>query len=157
MVEPMGFASGEDNGAEAGTNEAEAEYFAFNRYRLLLIAFMVVAIVVMVVLSASIGKYHATFLDNLAVVLGLDHDSTLAVLIWRVRMPRVLAAVVIGATLAISGAVMQSVLRNPLASPYTLGISNAAAFGASFSLMASYWGIFAGTTLQDVFSGVYGM
>jgi len=53
------------------------------------------------------------------------------------RLPQALAAILAGAGLAISGATMQGVLRNPLASPMTLGISNAAAFGAAFALFVS--------------------
>jgi len=51
-----------------------------------------------------------------------------------IRLPRLLAAVISGMALAVSGVIMQSVLRNPLGSPFTLGISNAAAFGASLAI-----------------------
>lgn len=56
-------------------------------------------------------------------------------IILNIRLPRILAAIVTGVILSLSGAVMQILLRNPLASPYTLGISNAAAFGASFGIV----------------------
>ncbi len=52
-----------------------------------------------------------------------------------IRLPRILAAIFAGTALAVSGAVMQSILRNPLASPFTLGISSAAAFGAAFAIV----------------------
>ena len=52
-----------------------------------------------------------------------------------VRLPRVITAVFVGASLAVSGAVMQCVLRNPLASSFTLGISQGAAFGAAFAII----------------------
>ncbi|WP_290902669.1 iron ABC transporter permease [Ferroglobus sp.] len=52
-----------------------------------------------------------------------------------VRLPRVMTAVFVGASLAVSGAVMQCVLRNPLASSFTLGISQGAAFGAAFAII----------------------
>lgn len=51
------------------------------------------------------------------------------------RLPRILAAVLTGALLSLAGVIMQIVLRNPLASPYTLGISNAAACGAAFGIV----------------------
>lgn len=54
-----------------------------------------------------------------------------------IRLPRLLGAALTGALLSLSGAVMQTVLRNPLASPYTLGISNAAAFGAACGIVFS--------------------
>lgn len=56
-------------------------------------------------------------------------------IILNIRLPRVLAAIITGIVLSIAGAIMQILLRNPLASPYTLGISNAAAFGASFGIV----------------------
>jgi iron complex transport system permease protein len=55
--------------------------------------------------------------------------------IWNIRLPRVLAAIIAGAGLSAAGCVMQSNLRNPLASPSTLGISNAAAFGANVAII----------------------
>lgn len=54
-----------------------------------------------------------------------------AAIIWNQRLPRTLLAFISGAALSVSGAVMQSVLRNPLASSYTLGVSSGASFGAS--------------------------
>jgi iron complex transport system permease protein len=55
--------------------------------------------------------------------------------IVNIRLPRILSAIVTGAALAVSGAAMQSILKNPLGSPFTLGISNAAAFGAAFAVI----------------------
>jgi len=57
-------------------------------------------------------------------------------IIWNLRIPRVLLAWLVGAALAVSGAVMQSVLRNPLASSFTLGVSAGASLGAAFLMMA---------------------
>ncbi|MGV9193660.1 putative F420-0 ABC transporter permease subunit [Microbacterium sp. MC2] len=51
-------------------------------------------------------------------------------IVWELRMPRVLAAAAVGAGLALCGAIMQAVLRNPLADPYLLGLSSGASFGA---------------------------
>lgn len=60
---------------------------------------------------------------------GID-DST-ASIIWELRLPRVMLAFLTGAALSIGGAVVQSVLKNPLASPYTLGVSSGASLGAA--------------------------
>jgi iron complex transport system permease protein len=57
------------------------------------------------------------------------------VVIWEIRMPVALMAVVVGAALSAAGAQMQTILNNPLASPFTLGISAAASFGASLALV----------------------
>lgn len=56
-------------------------------------------------------------------------------ILLNIRLPRILAAIITGVVLSLSGVIMQILLRNPLASPYTLGISNAAAFGASFGIV----------------------
>lgn len=56
-------------------------------------------------------------------------------IILNLRLPRILAATLTGTLLSLAGVIMQIVLRNPLASPYTLGISNAAACGAAFGIV----------------------
>jgi iron complex transport system permease protein len=66
------------------------------------------------------------------------HESTwLAdVCVWDLRLPRIFLGIVAGIGLGLAGAVMQAILRNPLASPYTLGISSGAGFGASLAILA---------------------
>jgi iron complex transport system permease protein len=66
------------------------------------------------------------------------HESTwLAdICVWNLRLPRIILGIVAGIGLGLAGAVMQAILRNPLASPYTLGISSGAGFGASLAILA---------------------
>ncbi|MCL2226871.1 MAG: iron ABC transporter permease [Oscillospiraceae bacterium] len=65
-----------------------------------------------------------------------EHVSQAAVaIVWNLRLPRTLLAFVVGAALSVSGAVMQSVLRNPLASSYTLGVSSGASLGAGVVIL----------------------
>lgn len=74
----------------------------------------------------------------------VDTASSLAthsVIILDVRLPRILTAALVGGGLAVAGAVFQAILLNPLADPYTLGISSGAAFGASSALLLSIFGI----------------
>ncbi len=61
-------------------------------------------------------------------------DARLAIIIWDVRLPVAVMAVLIGAMLGIAGAQMQTILHNPLADPFTLGISSAASFGAALAI-----------------------
>ncbi|GLY20911.1 iron ABC transporter permease [Micromonospora sp. NBRC 101691] len=61
---------------------------------------------------------------------GGDSTSTSDLIVWRIRFPRVLLGAVVGAGLALSGAVVQSVVRNPIADPYLLGLSSGASVGA---------------------------
>ncbi len=63
-------------------------------------------------------------------------DPTNIRIIWNIRIPRVLAAIIAGAGLSVSGLVMQTNLNNAMASPSTLGVSNAAVFGANLSIIA---------------------
>ena len=65
-----------------------------------------------------------------------DHirDTTVSIL-WNLRLPRTLLAFIAGGALSVSGAVMQSILRNPLASPYTIGVSSGASFGACLVIL----------------------
>jgi len=98
-----------------------------------------VASFVMLVFSAlialAVGSVSYKVGDVFKTLLGMHVSSTLDVVIFNIRLPQVLASIVAGAGLSAAGAVMQSVLGNPLASPFTLGVSQAAAFGAAFSVM----------------------
>lgn len=69
-----------------------------------------------------------------------DAGSTEYVIFYSIRLPRVLTAGAIGGLLACSGAVFQALFRNPLASPFTLGISSGAAFGASLAFVFGWFG-----------------
>lgn len=68
-------------------------------------------------------------------------DATVPYVVMDVRLPRILTAALVGAGLAMSGVIYQGILLNPLADPYTLGISSGAAFGASVALLASVAGL----------------
>lgn len=72
--------------------------------------------------------------DVLAALTGTG-EAWKSRIVWHIRLPRVLAALLAGAGLSVSGSAMQSILRNPLGSPFTLGISQAAAFGAAFAVI----------------------
>lgn len=62
-------------------------------------------------------------------------SSRIGVIVWELRLPMVLTAVVVGASLAVAGAQMQAILGNPLASPYTLGLASAAGCGAATGIL----------------------
>lgn len=75
-------------------------------------------------------------------------------IIWNIRIPRTFAAVIAGAGLSISGLLMQTNLNNPMASPSTLGVSNAAVFGANLSIIAFAGGFLStGNNLSDYTAG----
>jgi iron complex transport system permease protein len=65
-------------------------------------------------------------------------DPTMQAIVWHIRMPQALMALLVGAALGLAGAEMQTVLNNPLASPFTLGVSSAAALGAALTLILGW-------------------
>ncbi|MCX8207618.1 MAG: iron ABC transporter permease [Methanothrix sp.] len=92
------------------------------------------------VLSLFIGKFKIEPGDLIQLVIfnlmGAEtpRPSVYSTVIFEVRLPRILLAMLVGASLSVSGAAFQGVFRNPLVSPYTLGLSSGAAFGAALSL-----------------------
>jgi iron complex transport system permease protein len=62
-------------------------------------------------------------------------DPVIPAVVWEVRLPRILTAAMVGGGLAVSGVIFQGILINPLADPYTLGVSAGAAFGAALALL----------------------
>lgn len=79
-------------------------------------------------LHLSISRLFSALLSQN--VTGLDHH-----VLWNIRLPRTIGAVIAGAGLGLAGVVMQNILRNPLASPFTIGVSQGAAFGAAFAII----------------------
>jgi iron complex transport system permease protein len=94
-----------------------------------------ILLLVLILVSISVGAATLPLADVGRTLLGGGLSPQMDAIIWRIRLPQALAAVIGGAALAVAGAVMQAVLRNPLGSPFTLGISHAAAFGAALSVM----------------------
>ena len=83
-------------------------------------------------INGSLNMHEATWLADTCV--------------WNLRLPRIILGILAGIGLGLAGAVMQGILRNPLASPYTLGISSGAGFGASLAILAGA-GFFGGSYL----------
>ena len=77
------------------------------------------------------------------------------IVVWNIRMPRITAAIVTGCGLGLSGVAMQSLLKNPLASPFTLGISQGAAFGAAFAIVFLGAGKMPGSALRTADAGSF--
>ena len=110
-------------------------YERLSRRRLLMLAGLLVALLASVVFDLSQGPVGLGPGEVLRALLSpSDADQKARVVLWQIRMPSALMAVLVGAALAMAGGVMQTILNNPLASPFTLGISAAAGFGAALSL-----------------------
>ncbi|MDR2349411.1 MAG: iron ABC transporter permease [Deltaproteobacteria bacterium] len=104
-------------------------------------AALTAAIVVIMFLSLSMGYLSIPFADIWNVLArkifwgAPSVSESLVTVIWDVRFPRLLTSLASGAALGLSGAIFQGILLNPLADPYTLGVSSGAAFGASIILV----------------------
>ncbi|MBD8519465.1 iron ABC transporter permease [Lysinibacillus sp. FSL R7-0073] len=83
--------------------------------------------------GVAIGSVHIP----IEVLWNQSVDETAANIFWKIRLPRVLLAGLVGASLAIAGAAFQGLLKNPLADPYTLGISSGASVGAVMTIFFS--------------------
>ncbi|MCS7095745.1 MAG: iron ABC transporter permease [Nitrososphaerota archaeon] len=109
--------------------------------KVLIILSLFSAIIITMLVSVSIGAGSPRFTEAMQVIfskllpsLNLDPGSaTTQIIVWNLRLPRVIMAIAAGAGLAASGATMQGVLRNPLVSSYILGVSAAAGFGAALA------------------------
>ena len=110
------------------------DYRSYVERKILLILLCAAALVIAVIAAANIGSVDISFFDVVIHIFTLNTSGP-GHIVWDVRMVRILACVLAGAGLAVAGVVMQCILRNPLASPYTLGLSSAAAFGASFAIV----------------------
>ncbi|MEW6673159.1 MAG: iron ABC transporter permease [Thermodesulfobacteriota bacterium] len=90
-------------------------------------------------LGLSTGSTGSSLTATLQAIWGnQETDPTLAAIIWRIRLPRVLLAALVGATLSVGGLVFQALLRNPLAEPYILGISGGSAIGAIIGILLGF-------------------
>lgn len=121
------------------------EAYAARKYRFVI--FLVILLSVMVVIATNLGSVSLGY-RNILHAIGnrlfptrFDCSEVTATIIWELRLPGIFMGILVGAGLAVAGTTMQVILRNPLASPYTLGMASAAGFGAALSLVGHMdWG-----------------
>ena len=106
-----------------------------NRRNALLITAMRISVILCGIACLFAGSSNMSFADALAALAGRGTAANVRIL-WNIRVPRMLAALIAGAGLSVSGLIMQTTLNNSMASPSTLGVSNAAVFGANLSIIA---------------------
>ena len=109
-------------------------YRQYLRRKWLVLAAMIVLTAAACLASLMAGSAGLTLKEVILAVFrqGTKQANTI---VWNVRMPRIAAALVVGVALAMCGCIMQNVLRNPLASASTLGVSQGASFGAALSIV----------------------
>ena len=105
------------------------------RNKIILTLVILLSVIIMMCVCLFIGSSNMSAADSLDAFLKKGSPANIRI-IWNIRIPRVLAAVIAGSGLSMSGLVMQTNLNNPMASPSTLGVSNAAVFGANLSIIA---------------------
>lgn len=120
---------------------------------LLLLLLMGMYFTTLGVSQSSIGQVVRAFVQGITGTLydQTDAQSAERKIIFLMRMPRLVLAIFAGIGLSVSGIAMQGITRNPLVSPFTIGLSNAAAFGASLAIVFGL-SVFPGTELGTVIS-----
>jgi iron complex transport system permease protein len=127
----------------------KAQYKKFTGRRVGFIVGLVLVTVVLVGIAVSLGSAEVSLNDIYNAFFHrffpnyFETTRLSEILVWKLRLPRILMGIVAGIGLGVAGCVMQGVLRNPLADPYMLGIASAAGFGASLAILAGA-GIFGG-------------
>ncbi|QTL03955.1 iron ABC transporter permease [Aquabacter sp. L1I39] len=121
--------------ARPAVSAAAGAYRRNVRRKLAVVALLAVLLFAAVLLDLALGPARYSLGQVVYALWASDPAAPdVRAILWTIRMPTALMAVVVGAALAVAGAQMQTILANPLASPFTLGISAAAGFGASLAL-----------------------
>lgn len=116
---------------------------ASRRKKVIMVITLSIMLVFVAVVALGVGAVDIPALDTLKVLghhffpdwIDAPHQEYYSTIILRSRMPRIILAALTGASLAMAGVVMQGILYNPLVSPFTLGLSSAASFGAAMALV----------------------
>ncbi len=123
------------------TTEIADDYNRFIHRKILFMIACIVMIVIVVGFALTVGGYDIPFFDCYQIIwnhfFGTVDDTTLDYIIMKVRLPRLAVGICAGCGLAMAGVVMQSILKNPLADPYTTGVSSGALFGATLAMTIS--------------------
>lgn len=117
----------------------KSEYMDANKKKILFIILFTALAVIAFFLTLGFGVYNISISDAIGSFFGHITGNITDVrddyYVWDVRTPRAIGAMIIGAGLAVAGAIMQNDFKNPLADPYTMGISSGAFLGASLSII----------------------
>lgn len=125
----------------------------------LLTGALAVSVVFLAVWALGVGAAKIPLADVWTILAQPQLDNREALVIWDVRLPRVLSAVLVGSALSVAGAIMQALTGNPLAEPGILGVNAGAAFavvallvivGPGLGGTAQIWGAFAGATMATI-------
>ncbi len=135
------------------TENGIEDFKKHSRRKLLILIAMLVIMLASALITLKLDLKFIEF-DRLLFILFHKDDPSIEVvediLVWDLGLPRITSCILAGFALGIAGTVMQCVLKNPLGSPYTLGVSNAAAFGASMGIIVLGGGIISGQSHASI-------
>ncbi len=106
-----------------------------NREKVLIILILFIITIISIVASVCLGTMKFTVLQSLRAIF-VNDDSSARLIIWNIRLPRVLAGGLVGICLSLAGCILQGVMRNNLASPSTIGVTGGATFVGYLTLVA---------------------
>jgi iron complex transport system permease protein len=126
--------------------------------RLSLISLLCTAFAVIFLFSARTGSVSLDFSDFLDALIHPNRENLAGILIWEIRIPRFFSALLCGGCLALSGQLLQILVRNPLADPFTLGTGSGAALGLNLALAGIFPAVLSGIFLMPfwAFTGAFG-
>lgn len=132
--------SSSETTTEIGIKRAEIkeQYKKFTGRKVSFILSCIAALFLIASISTTLGSFPITVTEVYSIIYHgffQSPETTKEFVVWNLRLPRILMAIVAGTGLAIAGTTFQSILRNPLASPYTLGIASGAGFGAALAIV----------------------
>ncbi len=124
------------------TVNIKKKYLTKKHEKIIFLSCLLVALIFMFFVCLFVGSSNMSIKDCFLALANKSSNANNRIM-WNIRLPRVLAAMIAGAGLSIAGLIMQTTLGNPMASPSVLGVSNAAVFGANLSII-----VFAGGFLS---------
>ena len=136
------------DGTETREELIAKRYSAYKYARRLMILVVLALAAIMFAVDVGLGPYQIDFKSVYQLIFDRlldwgaytkDNMSTDMRVVWNLRLPRVLAALIAGFGLAVAGCAMQSMMKNPLADPYTTGISSGAALGATTAMTMGWY------------------
>lgn len=121
------------------------------------IFFLVILPIILFFISFLIGRYPISPVEVVLTLLSLLNPDfavspVVSSIVFNIRLPRIIAAMLVGASLAIAGASFQGIFKNPLVSPDILGVSAGSGFGASLAILTT-----GGNLLIQIFSFIFGI
>ena len=129
----------EEKQSPAVKPEVVNEYHKYNSRKFTFILLCFIALIVCCGIALTIGQYDIGFFESYQIlwqhITGNVQDVLKDYTIWELRLPKIIVGIIAGSALAICGVTMQSILKNPLADPYTTGVSSGAGFGATLAIV----------------------